>query len=490
MAEKEAAERANLIKTEFINIASHEIRTPLHSIFGYTELLSQTQLTSDQATYIEAIKTGCETIQLITNNVLDFTKLERGNAESRARPVEVDLKRLAENVVRSCAPKQRVGVDLVCWVQDTVPSIVHVDEIYITRVLMNLVSNALKFTASGYVLLWVEAQTDADDCLTLVLTVRDTGIGIPSDSIGVIFEPFRQADTSLTRKHTGTEAECTNVGKATAALKAADVILGDVEVLTEAQRLRGEVASTKKLTILLYDEGESVLDLRAFGEGVVWEVRPVIVHRVEGILRQGRIGRAEEAGPSLSTTIAIPANGHRDLGQRGGSNGRSVSYDVVAPSPSLETNPPSTSASESRGNILLVEDNLINQKLGQRLLEKLNYKAALASDGLEAVQMILTFDPPFDVVLMDCQMPIMSGTDATRKIRELEREGRLRSDSRGVGMAARGPKRLPIVALTANVSEESRAECQEAGMDIFLPKPLKMKDLEGAIQKMLGKIGS
>lgn len=133
-------------------MASHEIRTPLHAISGYTELLEQSALTDEQKIYVEAIKNGCHAIQLITNNVLDFTKLERGNAETRARPAQLDLRRIAVNVVKSCVPStdKLPEVDLVLIVEDEVPERILLDETYVTRVLMNLCANAVKFTNQGW----------------------------------------------------------------------------------------------------------------------------------------------------------------------------------------------------------------------------------------------------------------------------------------------------------------------------------------------------
>ncbi|KNC99830.1 uncharacterized protein SPPG_09266 [Spizellomyces punctatus DAOM BR117] len=178
--------------------------TPLHAISGYTELIAHTPLTEEQKIYLDCIKTGCYTIQLITNNVLDFAKLERGNAETRARPVELDMRRLAADVVRSCAPVKDEGkcVDVILSVEQSVPLMVFVDEIYVTRIIMNLVSNAVKFTSTGYVL--VRILWDRQDGDALVMRVEDTGEGIPESFLGTVFEPFRQADTSLTRKHAGT----------------------------------------------------------------------------------------------------------------------------------------------------------------------------------------------------------------------------------------------------------------------------------------------
>ncbi|KZP01373.1 hypothetical protein CALVIDRAFT_133551 [Calocera viscosa TUFC12733] len=235
IAEREAFERANRLKSEFISVASHEIRTPLHAISGYTDLLLHTSLTEEQTTYLEAIRMGCHSIQLITNNVLDFSKLEKGSKESNARPVEVNIRTLALRVVHSCAMPHRMSenelrklavqgevksepgvplaitlpgeknVELLLLVDENVPAVCWVDEVYVTRVVMNLISNALKFTEEGYVLVHfrLEPPKTNDTIPTLAISVKDSGIGIAPELTQAIFEPFRQADTSLTRSHTG-----------------------------------------------------------------------------------------------------------------------------------------------------------------------------------------------------------------------------------------------------------------------------------------------
>ncbi|KAJ3041010.1 hypothetical protein HK097_002409, partial [Rhizophlyctis rosea] len=231
LAEERARERGEGVKMEFISVASHEIRTPLHAISGYADLLLSTSLTSEQLSYVNAIRTGCHTTQLITNNVLDFAKLDRMNEESWGKVERLDVRKIVEGVVGSCGGRMIVEqdggeeLDLIVDVEDGVPGVVGGDEVYVTRLLMNIVSNALKFTKSGYVLLTVgveAASADGEDenrekgakpgglkkekpkGPMLLFKIQDTGIGIPSSLIGTIFEPFRQADNSLTRQHEGT----------------------------------------------------------------------------------------------------------------------------------------------------------------------------------------------------------------------------------------------------------------------------------------------
>ncbi|KNC97612.1 uncharacterized protein SPPG_07080 [Spizellomyces punctatus DAOM BR117] len=630
LAEKEAAERANKVKTDFISVASHEIRTPLHAISGYTELLEQTNLTEEQRSYVEAIKTGCHTIQLITTNVLDFTKLERGNAETRAKPVELDIRLVAANIVKSCAPSpQQTNVDLILVVEDEVPQQIFIDEIYITRVLMNLVSNAIKFTNEGYVLLALEMERNEHGDDVLLIRVKDTGVGesafigvfiadayvrrlgVPPAFKNAIFEPFRQADTSHTRKHNGAglglaickqlitimqgtiefqstekvgtvfsvripiqspckpDASLGAVSKYThrgrialltrnrlsfdllktlwtnrgfciinspenipeadlpEALRQADIIWTDIEIFNQKPALK-DVVNTSKPLFICYQETDVDLDMASLGGNVVGVKRPIIVHLIEEWLQNpdrklendGMVHSVAESSTSIERTSAeyiVPVtkakqvssgktkevrfsveNGNRQIVNGAEAVARTDSGAellAVPDSPAREKTQSQdenresrlihpSNVSHSKGSVLLVEDNVVNQRLGFRLLQKLGYDATLATNGLEAVQTLQANPLKFDVVLMDCQMPVMSGSEATKRIRAMERQGIVFA-RRTESMEGSPPRRLPIIALTANVSAESRVECETAGMDLFLPKPLKMGDLGNALERFL-----
>ncbi|KAJ9102873.1 hypothetical protein QFC19_004601 [Naganishia cerealis] len=224
MAEKEAAVRSDKMKMEFISVASHEIRTPLHVIAGYVDLLAQTELTQEQQEYIAALRSGCSSIRLITSDVLDFAKLQNPNAESRARSAEIDIRKIAMDVVQGCSSSTYIASvrsipskdgsscdapgdrpDIILEVDPEVPTAVFLDEVYVTRILMNLLNNALKFCSDGYILVRISMSDITNEGEpSMCISVRDTGIGIAKSFQSNIFAPFRQADTSLTRKHTGT----------------------------------------------------------------------------------------------------------------------------------------------------------------------------------------------------------------------------------------------------------------------------------------------
>ncbi|KAI0728364.1 histidine kinase-like ATPase [Fomitopsis betulina] len=198
MAEKEAAEQANERKQQFISVASHEIRTPLHTINGYCELMAKTSLTEEQAFFVSSIQQAYHAINVIAGNVLDFSQLDSNKAEPSAKPALMKLRKVIGDAVR-IQPNQH-GVELVVSVTDDVPHTVLLDEAYIFRVLMNLLSNAQKFCKKGYISVVVRLGKPGQ----IVFQVRDTGVGIPTSFRGALFQPFRQADQSLTRPKQGT----------------------------------------------------------------------------------------------------------------------------------------------------------------------------------------------------------------------------------------------------------------------------------------------
>lgn len=204
LAQKEAVEQTVALQAEFTSVAAHELRTPLHTVTGYIDLLSRTQLDEEQALYVETVRRACRTIQNITTNVLDFTRLERANDEGQARPVAVALRSFLVDLVGIIEDKsprldsESDGLEFIIDVHPDVPDAVYLDETYLTRIVMNLVNNAVKFCPTGFINI---SASVCDDRITLA--VQDTGIGIPQRFLERIFEPFRQADTSLTRLNNG-----------------------------------------------------------------------------------------------------------------------------------------------------------------------------------------------------------------------------------------------------------------------------------------------
>ncbi|THG94477.1 hypothetical protein EW026_g7003 [Hermanssonia centrifuga] len=204
IADKEAVEEADELKQEFISIASHEIRTPLHAVNGFCELLAMTDLTEEQTVYLSRMQQACHAIHVIAGNVLDFSKLDRNNIELSARPVLVDLRKMLEDQVQiietTGAAHPPPGIDVIISVLNNVPSSLYLDAIYIFRIIMNLLSNAEKFCTDGYICIVVAMDSESQ----VELKISDTGCGIPESFRGGLFEPYQQADSSLTRPRQGT----------------------------------------------------------------------------------------------------------------------------------------------------------------------------------------------------------------------------------------------------------------------------------------------
>ncbi|KAF3932633.1 hypothetical protein ABW19_dt0200819 [Dactylella cylindrospora] len=533
IAEKEAAERNDKVKTEFISVASHELRTPLHAITGFVDLLALTPLNEEQMSFVKSIQGSCHALDLITKNVLDFTRLENDHSETSANASDVRIKDLVYDMLQTCMAKisNALSVDIILIMDRDVPDVFHVDETYFARVLMNLVGNAMKFTRRGYILvrLWTCADEDS-----LCISVSDTGIGISPASQKIVFEPFRQADTSLTRKHLGTglglaicrqlvakmngritlESEegkgseftvvipglphtypmrpavqskikvavwlrskrsSTVVQWALSAhfqvnavdpvhhvkgIKEAERIIADIKCLTP-QIISEIIESDGSQRWFILHGDESVSELRNL-DHVVLLKRPVCVDEL--LIKQLTRGRAEHIRKvSLSSNPAL----------------EELKRIVAAPSPLVQSPileiPPEIQ--QSGDVILLVEDNPVNQQLGIKMLKKLGRTVDVAENGKVALDKIAENRAQYSLVLMDSQMPVLSGPSTCRRIREMEASGELP-----------GP-RLRIISLTANVDTQSQKECMDAGSDHFLPKPLTLKllrdELDRAANSML-----
>ena len=526
---KERAEAASRAKSEFLANMSHEIRTPLNGVMGMTDLALETSLTREQREYLDTVKTSSEALLVVINDILDFSKIEAGRIELDA--LEFDLRDCLESALRTISVRaDEKGLELLCEVAPEVPEVVKGDAGRLRQVVINLVGNAIKFTDVGEVALRVQADVEHGADGLLHFTVSDTGIGIPEDKCDAIFAPFAQADTSTTRKYGGTGLGLTisnrlvammggamwvrsEVGKGshfhfTAHLTAASAKEINVGAPAPPEVLRG-------VKVLVVDDNRTN---RRILEGMLrhWEMKPVTVE--SGELALAQLSEAHEAGepyrlvltdmhmpkmdgfalveqirerPELSTAtiMMLTSAGHRGDAARCKELG--VSAYLLKPirqSELREAIARVLGAEKPQGAIplltryslqdarepgsslklLLAEDNLVNQRLAVRLLEKRGHRVVVAANGVEVLAALKK--ESFDVVFMDVQMPEMDGMEATAAIREEEK---------GTG------EHVVVIALTAHAMKGDREKCLAAGMDGYLSKPIRPQELDDVLENYL-----
>ena len=533
---RQAAEEANNTKSAFLATMSHEIRTPLNGIISMTEMLEATEQTDEQTGMTSIVQESSATLLAIINDILDFSKIEAGMLELDS--VSLSVSQIVEGVADMLGVRAtEKGIELLTFVDPKAPDYFQGDAVRLRQILMNLVSNAVKFTEDGEVTIEVSVEETRATTATMLFCVKDSGIGLSGEQKFKLFQPFMQADISTARRYGGTGLGLSiskalveamdgqigvdsELGKGSTFWFKAPLLLKPERRESRQGQLSGKgivvVTANAKLSDILGNymgyndasvdfakDGDSALDLIRRSKAanrpadmvlidgdlpaktvedlvaaVAREEGPLDVKSVVMLTRSSMVSSKAEVLSQAFAVLPKPLKRNQLWGVSAAAMGFEKLDDALAPgrrdgddAARMQYTPPAPQEALEKGALILVaEDNPINQNVIGMLLDRLGYAAEITSNGVEALRFLR--NKPYGLLLTDCHMPEMDGYELTSRVRQDEEQNG-------------GGKRLPIIALTADALIGTAERCLNAGMDVYLTKPVSRKDLDDTICDLL-----